>query len=278
MTELIKGGIRSSFFCIVAVIATLLFLTAGLEMSAAVRPKTAAVKKTQNSFAAPDFAFPQTVAKNAGVEYRRALRSGDARSALKAAIQLDVADAVVSTDNYKKSVNRFDSLSNVLAFPYDRIAMLLEARVYADMWSFRRWVYNDRKLPLSPVPENAGEWSTEIFADRIMHLVERAMTDPDRLASVSISEIAPLLTDADDAVRAGFSTLDFMTLCAEGLLSPFASTSSVATIPFGSKNDGVAVTTPEGLAMTLTEDAIARHADDKDKFLASFFCGRKLDM
>ncbi len=278
MTELIKGGIRSSFFCIVAVIAALLFLTAGQEMSAGVRQKTAATKKTRNSFATPDFAFPQTVAKNAGAEYRCALRSGDARSALKAAIQLDVADAVVSADNYKKSVDRFDSLSNVLAFPYDRLAMLLEARVYADMWSFSRWVYNDRKLPLSPVPENADEWSTPIFASRIMQLVEKAMTDSERLASVSISEIAPLLTDADDAVRAGFSTLDFMTLCAEGLLSPFVSASSVATIPFGSKDKGVTGVTPEGLAMTLTDGAIARHADDKDYFLDSFFCGRKLDL
>ncbi len=277
MKELLKGGIRSSFFCIVAAVAAVTLLSPRQELSAAVRSSTATVKKTQNTFATPDFAFPQTVAENAEAEYRRALRSGDARSALKAAVQLDVADAIVSTGNYIKSVERFDSLSNVLAFPYDRLSMLLEARVYADMWSFRRWVYNDRKLPLSPVPENAEEWSTGIFEARIMQLVESAMTDPDRLASVSLSEIAPLLADADDAVKAGFSTLDFMTLCAEGLLTPFGSASSVATIPFGNKSDGVSDATPGGLAMTLTDGAIVRHSGDKDKFIYSFFCGRKLD-
>ncbi len=182
----------------------------------------------KNSFADPHFAFPQTVSKNAEAEYRRALSGGRPLTALKAAIQLDVADAMVSEDNYRISAARFDSLANVLPSPYDRLSLLLEARIYQEMWSSKQWVYDNRTLPLTPLPENADEWSTPMFRTVVAGLVGRAMSGSESIASVPLSEISGLLTDYDDAVKAGFSVLDFMTICSENVSQVVSKKSDIA--------------------------------------------------
>lgn len=280
MTREIKRRIRTSFFCLAVLTCAIIQVSyASASESATVRQSEKSKgKSVKNSFMSPDFAFPETVEKNAEAEFRQALSAGDAVRALKAAIQLDVAGAVVSDDNYGVSVARFDSLSGVLPSPYGRLALLLEAKIYQEMWAAKRWVYDSRTLPLSPVPANASEWSTPIFVAQVSGLVDRAMAGSENLASVPLGEISGLLSDHADAVKAGFSVLDFMSLCSADMMAAFSSGSQAAILPFGRKNDRTVDSTPDGRALSLIDESIARHADDSDKFILSFFCGRKLDL
>lgn len=279
MTELLKRRIKTSFFCLMALVAAGTSVPGALAATSMAAPssKNTKGKIVKNSFANPDFAFPQTVSKNAEAEYRRALSGGGPLTALKAAIQLDVADAMVSEDNYRISAARFDSLANVLPSPYDRLSLLLEARIYQEMWSSKQWVYDNRTLPLTPLPENADEWSTPMFRTVVAGLVGRAMSGSESIASVPLSEISGLLTDYDDAVKAGFSVLDFMTICSENVLAPFSSANAETTLPFGRKNEKTGEDSPQDRLLALLDDAIARHSADSDKFILSFFCSRKLD-
>ena len=127
--------------------------------------------KQQNTFETPDFAFPQTVSDNAEHKLSQALEKGESVEALRAAMQMTIARDLVSNDNYKKGIELFDSLSKKLPAPYSQLAALLEARLYADIYNSSRWTYNNRTLPLSPVPADVTAWSRDIFSAKILSLI-----------------------------------------------------------------------------------------------------------
>lgn len=277
ITVKVRKGLRASFFCLLLMAAV-----AGVSVPASAkapkqRPATAqnTGKSMKTSFAKPDFAFPKSVEGDASVALDRALKSGNAVDALRAAVQLDVARGLVSADSYAASASLFDSLARVLPRPYGALASLLEARLYSDIYSADAWNYDRRQIPSAPVPANVREWNRAMFVDRIESLVRETMSQTG-LASVSVADIKPLLENADDAVKAGMSALDFATLQSVSLLQPFASRGSVAQLPFGDAKAAAAVT-PAGLVDSMLQDAIDRHQGDADRFVLSYFCNARLE-
>lgn len=260
-----KGKLLTSFFCLALCLLAL--------------PAWGAQKKSAppvNSFASPDFAFPKTVEKNAAAKLDDAMKNKDGLTALQAAIQLDVASGLIDGDSYKASLARFDSLANVLEAPYNSLALMLEATLYRDIYSANAWKFNKRVLPLDPKPANVLEWSRDQVSETVCTLVSRAMADADRLAAVPLSKIEPILKDAADAVKAGFSVYDFMAVRADNLLRTFANGSS-DIIPFGNYPAAVSPSVrPAMLRIELLDRALGRHGFDADKLIEAYLSNLRL--
>lgn len=256
-----------------------LFVLSGLLLTGLTFTARGAVK---NSFATPDFAFPQTVGKNASLSYEKAVSASDWLTALRAAIQLDVAASQVSADSYAASLARFDSIASVAPTPYAQLALLLEARLYCDIYNSRRSLFNNRVIPLSPAPENVMEWSRPIFSAKVTELTAKAVSPaPDSSADqarTSLSVISPILSDSEDAVKAGFSVADFISMQALDLLSNFTER-SVPQIPFGTgkTRPDTGKMTPDLLTSRILDDAIKRNDSGGTRFAESFFCEKKLN-
>lgn len=279
--DLLKRRLRTSFLCLMALVAPVAFSPTAADAAVRKTSKSASKKSSgkknnvvKNTFDAPDFAFPRTVSKNAQTEFDKAMKNRDGIAALKAAIQLDVAESQISADTYAASIARFDSVARVLPAPWSNLSLMLEARLFSEIYRADSWTYNQRKLPPTPVPDNVMEWSKPMFEAKISSLIEKAFDGNASLGS-PLSSISGLLADYAEAEKAGFSVLDFMTCQANYILSSQIAANAGARLPFGKAN---AVDDPSaGLCMKLIDDAIERHAADSDLKAGSFFCNMKLN-
>lgn len=289
ITELMRRGIQSSFLCFTALLAPVA-LSVSADAFAAPAPRQAVVSRSakgngnvatrtkgvKNTFATPDFAFPKTVEENARPKLDAALAARDGKTALQAAVQLDIAASLVSQSSFATSATLFDSIAESVPEPWSNLSLLIEATMYAQLYGTQPWTFNGRRIPSKPVPDNVMEWSRQMFDDKISELVEKSLVDSDPLAAVPLSQISALLTDSKDAEKAGFSVLDFMTLKAVDLLGTFGYDNAMQTIPFGKA--GAAASTPKIRAISLLEQAACRHASDSDKFAEAYFCNARLRM
>lgn len=237
----------------------------------------AAVSFGANTFIAPDFAFPQTVEKNAREVFRKAMSRRDGQEALQAAIQISVASTLVSNDSYPKAIAALDSVARLCPMPYSNLACLCEARLYKEIYNADRYVYDQRQIPPLPVPENVMEWNRLMFADKVLALVTEANSYAPALANMSIADIKSLLVDASDARAAGFSVADFISLQTVELLSSFDNNNR-NVIPFGTsvKADGVKRQGSSEIIDNAIDAAISRHASDSNLTAEVFFCDLKV--
>lgn len=258
--SIIKRGLSTSFLCLMAVAFTL------PAHSGTGRPKSG-----------PDFAFPQTVSKEASAQFDKALKERDGREALISAIRIDIADALVSSSSFLKSAERFDSVASIMTSPWNALAYLLEAKMYSQLYRTAPWKFNSRKLPVSPVPDDVMEWSGDMFADKVNMLSGKTLDLSASLSDVPISEISDLLTDCNDAVKDGFSVLDFITLQLVDILSPFIARNEVAIIPFGGHVAKNSETNFSSSIILLFDRAIDRNRNKNNTAVASFFMERKMN-
>ncbi|MDE6297622.1 MAG: hypothetical protein K2L89_07215 [Muribaculaceae bacterium] len=188
-------------------------------------------KKSTNPFATPDFAFPKKVAANARPELDKALKQGNGLNALKAVMQIVVAENLISGDNAQSGAKLIDSVANKLSSPYSALGLLLEARLYRDVYSAKSYLYNNRSIPTEPVPADISEWSRDIFSNRVCDLTARSFELLSSGKDLSISSLGTLVTDSKEAAEAGLTVYDFMTIQAVGNLRPFSNGVN-AEIPF----------------------------------------------
>ena len=194
--------------------------------------------KKSNSFTTPDFAFPETVEANAGKELDKALSAGDDVKALKAAMQVVLARDLISKDNYTEGLALFDRLSKELKAPYSELASLLKAQIYVSIYQSQPWVFNNRAIPLAPVPENVMEWSRDIFSQQVIAIVSDIFTNMDVAKQTPISAISSIIENGRDAEKMGMTVYDFMTLKACDFLGNFGDNGSEEIIPFGNNAKG----------------------------------------
>lgn len=268
----VKRGSQALFLCLTAL---LLPVTASLPVEARTKQPTQKREKVKkNTFATPDFAFPQTVSDNAEKEFDTAVSHGDGVKALQAAIQLSVASSLVSQDSVDQSLDRFRKIADTMRAPYDKLALILEANLYSEIYSDNSWHFNSRTIPATPRPANVQEWSKQMFSDQIQELLHRAFDNSESLALTQLSEIAPLV-DADEkrGDLRGLSILDFMTFQAVEALEPFQTRSMDSIIPFGKSEDREESGDDVEISIgSLIDAAVARHADDADKQVYAAFC------
>lgn len=254
---------------------------AGLSGQAAKRPAATAVKEkavkekmenTENTFKTPDFAFPQTVGDNAGVALEKALATGDDVAALRAAMQKVIADNLVSKENLDKGIALFRDLSEKLSSPFSSLALLLESELYCSVYRQTPWVYNNRAIPLTPVPEDITAWSRDIFSAKVASVVSEAFQNTGDAREMPLSSIQEIISDWKDAADSGMTVYDFMVLRGVSQLRNFAGSNVRQIIPFGTSGHAGSNDTERsayGLMTSLLEDDIDMHLEAGDMQLAS---------
>lgn len=127
----------------------------------------------------PDFAYPQTVAKNADKDLKTAVKNRDAHSALNALIRMYVANDMIDPDTRQKSIETATATADKFAdSPLHGMFDALLARLYFDFYQDQAWTYDRRQLPLTPLPKQISEWSGDQFKNKIRQLCEESFANP----------------------------------------------------------------------------------------------------
>ncbi len=187
---------------------------------------------TQSTFENPDFAFPQTVEKDASAQFSVALDERDGVKALKAAIQMVVARQQVSQSSFEANVSMIDSAANILPAPYSSLSYLLEATLYVSLYRQNAWDYNRRNLPTDSYPDDPNSWSGSLLLKKTLELIDKVSAGMQDAEGMPIAKIAPLLTDTKDAQDWNLTVYDFIVYRSVALLNSFGNGSETKVIPF----------------------------------------------
>lgn len=242
-----------------AIVAAFLFIggfappASMTAMAAAKTTKTA--KKTQSrlrtmgekaaAFNNPNFAYPETVEKDATPVWEKALAEKDGPKALQAALQLIVARGVVSQSGFNANIAMLDSAATTMPAPWSSLFYLLQADMYADLWQQNRWTYSQRTLPTDTYPADPLSWSTELFAKKTLTLIKESMKGADAARGLSVDAISGVIEDASMAKKADFSVYDFMVYNAAERLNRFGQRSAQKVIPFRKGEERKKLSIPE---------------------------------
>lgn len=153
-------------------------VSAVLLLILAIVMQTHAQEAKGPQFKVPDFAYPQTVEKDA----RALLEKADAMSAdtgptrLRALVELCQAQVLIDNDAaYKQPAIIAAQLDKgALSNASKAMLLALEATVYSNIYNGDRWKYNAVDAPLEPYPTDVSEWSGLQFRTRICSLLKEA--------------------------------------------------------------------------------------------------------
>lgn len=182
----------------------------------------------------PDFAFPQTVIDNAEVALRKASASHDETAMIQSAIQIVMANNLISTDRMPAMASMLDSLAQASSPAGAAILYSLEAQLYQQVYQSARYQFDRRTLPLGSFPEDPQQWSGQLFALKVLELTDKSMAEGNLLREVPSSAWKSLLTNSSGYGLEFYPTL-YSILANRGiaLLATFAGNETV--IPFGSE-------------------------------------------
>lgn len=161
---------------------------------------------TKNS--TPNFAFPQTVDKDARKDLNAAIKANDAHAALNALIRVYVAnDLIGEQDATQQSIELAESVAQKFAeSPLEGMFYALMARMYNDEYAKQRWVYDEREMPLEPRPADITEWSGKQYKHVIDSLLDRSVVTPSGLSALRISDYADIV-EANKLTQTYYPTL-----------------------------------------------------------------------
>jgi len=176
---------------------------------------------------APDFAYPQTVSKASEKDLDAALMSGNEKGAVRALMNYCLAQAQIGSDNYPEVIEKITTVGSKLKAPQSKsLVNTLLADIYVAIFNNNSYVYNNRKLPLLPVPEDFNEWSGDQFRHVITNLSKESMADAIALQTTPLNEYSNII-DCETSSRVYFPTLyDFVAYKAIGNMQQIGQFSS----------------------------------------------------
>lgn len=178
----------------------------------------------------PDFAYPQTVEKNAMRDLDAALSKRDWKNAAVACVKSVTAANLVSRENVVTGLSRLDSICRVAPDEWKPAFRLMQADIYSKIYSSQKWQMDSRQLPLDSFPENPYDWSRDLFALRILDLCKPMVNDAPAM-SAPISAWTPFLTDTSFASGMRMTVGEFILMRSFSILNDF-SDSAADIIPF----------------------------------------------
>lgn len=190
---------------------------------------TAATKSAATSLA-PDFAYPQTVEKNALRDLDNALAKNDWKNAAVASVKSITASNLISRENVVSGLARLDSICKLAPAEWKPVFQLMQADIYESIYSSQKWQMDSRQLPLDSFPSNPYDWSRELFAIKILDLCN-PIVDKAPDMSAPIASWTPLLSDTSYASGMGMTVGEFLYLRSFDLLNAFADPAA-DVIPF----------------------------------------------
>ena len=172
-----------------------------------------------SDFAKPDFAFPRKVADNSLAQLRSATRTGDDRLAIRALINYTIAQGTISRDSVDTGLALADSLLHRMHSPASAAMVnMLLAQFYTQIYESNRWKYDNRQLPLQPLPGDYRQWSGDQFRMKVGQLVDSALTDKAALQATPLSAYDGVVKIPAGAESSYPTVFDFIMLRATEIL------------------------------------------------------------
>lgn len=186
----------------------------------------------------PDFAYPQTVAKNSQKAFDLALKSGNDVQAIRAVIDYALAQTNIGSENTPQAIEFVKSARTKLTSPESKALLdILLADIYNMVFDADSYKYNSRKFPLLPLPNDITEWSGDQFRHEITRLCSQALGEANALKKLNLADYASII-ECDKASRVYFPTLyDFVAHKSIDMLSVCGNTfSTVGIIALAPRN------------------------------------------
>ncbi len=168
-------------------------------------------RNNKSDVKAPDFAFPETVAKDASENYGRAILENNSTLLLRSLIDYVTAEELITRENTTLCLDRLTAAEAQSADPLCRsLINLMRATVYYRYYLADRWNLDRRELPVSPLPDQLSQWSGQQLRDTIFSLLDEAMSFAPELEKAPIDTFKGIIS-ADRMQRIYYPTLyDFV--------------------------------------------------------------------
>lgn len=147
-------------------------------------------------FTRPDFAYPKQVSETWKKELDKGLANKDNPLILRALLNIWLATSEISEKNQAEFLNTLADLSQKNSKDAELQALLdlMQADIYSDIYNERRWTYDKRQLPLTPLPADYNEWSGEQFRNKISSLLESSLSHAEALSKVKLDKYNGVIT------------------------------------------------------------------------------------
>lgn len=175
-------------------------------------------------FAKPDFAYPKQVSSTWKKELEKGLAANNDPLIIRSLLNVGLAEVSISNGNIPATLKTIKVTADRKSSTPQLRAMLLliEADIYSSIYLNDRWKYNQRSLPLSPLPDDYNEWSGEQFRSKVISLVDSVLSYAPELAKVPLSDYNGVLT-APSHTRFYPTLLDFAVSKAQALVNEMQS-------------------------------------------------------
>ena len=185
----------------------------------------------EQNYAIPDFAYPKTASSNAIAKLDASLKSGDDILAIRQLMDYGLAQSVIGNDNIHGVISKIDSVKPLLQKESSRaLISLLKAKIYSDIYLANKYKFDNRKLPLSPLPADYNEWSGDQFHQVISTLCDEALGAKAALERERLSDYKLIIDVSNDDIVYFPSLYDFVayrTIDFRSNLSRFANCFSI---------------------------------------------------
>lgn len=226
--------------------ATVAILGTVLSMGADAKTKATA------KMTIPDFAYPQTVEKNADEKLSKAISSGDWSAAIEAVIQSVTARNIINHQNVASGIAKADSLATTAPAEWQPVFLLIKGQLLNAIYDDIRWQADTRKLDIDSIPDNPFEWSRDIFAEQIYNIGSEILEKGSR-NETPLKDWKEFLENTDNAFASGMTVGEWLEMQCFQLLGQY-SDATKDIIPFFSTNSEP--TTPTQKCTALRDRAI----------------------
>ena len=161
----------------------------------------------------PDFAYPKQVAKDSEKQLKNAIKNGDDPAVLRAIMNLTLAQSQVSNTSLSENLHKIQEIKDAdgTSPALKAMSALVMVDIYKSIYSENRWTYDNRQLPLLPLPKNYDEWSGEHFKSVILELIKEAVSEKEALLKVGICDYSSVLNFDNNKTKIYYPTLyDFV--------------------------------------------------------------------
>ncbi len=142
----------------------------------------------------PDFAYPQTVLQSGRSDLERAIASNDEKEALRALINLEIAQIMINTDSTSSTLRMMEGVISRFSDPAMRsLGFILMADIYRSVYQNDRWTYDRREIPAEPLDENCLLWSGDQFRNVIEGYITEALQPVNELCDRKIKDYPSLI-------------------------------------------------------------------------------------
>lgn len=157
----------------------------------------------------PDFAYPKTVIANSEKDLRDAIGRKDDIAALRAMINMEMAQVMITTDSTGKALSMIEENSAKMTDTSVRaLSDLLLADLYSRIYNADRWTYDQRQYPSQS--NDCRFWSGEQFRTAVICYIDRSIRHPKALKQARIGDYSSIIEIPDGSATYYPTLYDFI--------------------------------------------------------------------